>query len=93
MKQLVVSFLGAALLVVASTTGADPPTVPALNWFPCAPGADCAVAQVPLDYDEPQGAQTYVVLARYPAADQANHGVLRGNTRRATGSAPARLDS
>lgn len=72
MKQLVVSFLGAALLIVASTTGADPPTVPALNWFPCAPGADCAVAQVPLDYDEPQGAQTYVVLARYPAADQAN---------------------
>jgi hypothetical protein len=72
MKKLIVSFFGAALLAVGSTAGADPPTVPALNWFPCAPGAVCAVAQVPLDYDEPQGAQTHVVLARYPATDQAN---------------------
>jgi pimeloyl-ACP methyl ester carboxylesterase len=72
MKKLIVSLVGAVLLAMGSTAGADPPAVPVLNWFPCAPGADCAVAQVPLDYDEPQGAQTYIVLARYPAADQAN---------------------
>ena len=43
------------------------PTVPPLNWNPCSPdGAVCAAAQVPLDYDDPAGPQTYVVLARYP---------------------------
>lgn len=75
MRRSFVAALGTALFLLASAVWAGAPNVPVLNWFPCpgvAPGPECAIAQVPLDYDEPMGAQTYVVLARYPAADPAN---------------------
>ncbi|MEY2929551.1 MAG: hypothetical protein RL033_300 [Pseudomonadota bacterium] len=38
-----------------------------LRWQPCGeayPGADCAVASVPLDYDEPRAERTGIQLAR-----------------------------
>ena len=49
------------------------PPVPTLNWLPCGdafPGAQCAVAKVPLDYDHPGGATIGIALARIPAADR-----------------------
>jgi pimeloyl-ACP methyl ester carboxylesterase len=51
------------------------PQVPVLNWVPCGdefPGAECAVAEVPLDYDRPRGAKVGIALARLRAADQAH---------------------
>lgn len=47
------------------------PQVEAPDWQPCAdaPGADCAVVRVPLDYDRPQDGKTSIALARIPAAD------------------------
>ena len=51
------------------------PAVPILNWTPCGedfPGAECAVARVPLDYDHPRAGTTEIALARIPAANQAN---------------------
>ena len=67
MTRLIASLCGTALLALAMSAHAATPTVPVLNWNPCSPdGAVCAAAQVPLDYDDPAGPQTYVVLARYP---------------------------
>ncbi len=46
--------------------------VPTLTWRSCGtdfPGAQCATATVPLDYDSPQGATTTIALARYPATN------------------------
>jgi pimeloyl-ACP methyl ester carboxylesterase len=58
----------------ASSTSTSPP-VPVLHWVACGdqfPGAECAVARVPLDYDRPVGAATGLALARIPAADPGN---------------------
>jgi len=67
MTRLIASMCGTGLLALALAAHATTPTVPVLNWNPCSPdGAVCAAAQVPLDYDDPAGPQTYVVLARYP---------------------------
>jgi len=55
--------------------GSAQPAVPALDWVDCGPdfpGAECALATVPLDYDKPRGATTQVALARIPAADPAH---------------------
>ena len=49
--------------------------MPVLNWAPCGgdfPGAECATALVPLDYDHPTGPTTEIALARIPAADPAH---------------------
>lgn len=46
-----------------------------LDWQPCGqdhPGYDCATMPVPLDYDRPAHAMTYVALTRWPAADAQN---------------------
>ncbi|HEY0468802.1 MAG TPA: alpha/beta fold hydrolase, partial [Polyangiaceae bacterium] len=46
--------------------------VPTLVWRPCGeafPGAECAAALVPLDYDQPLGAKASLALARIPASD------------------------
>ena len=67
MARLVASLCGTALLAFVMSANATSPPVPVLNWNPCSPdGALCAAAQVPLDYDDPAGAQTFIVLARYP---------------------------
>jgi pimeloyl-ACP methyl ester carboxylesterase len=67
MKKLIGSLLGTALLAIGLAASANASPVPVLNWNPCSPdGAVCAAAQVPLDYDDPAGAKTFVVLARYP---------------------------
>lgn len=46
---------------------------PDLAWFDCsqlAPGAWCATADLPLDYDEPDDATTQVAVLKIKAADQ-----------------------
>src|SRR3954453_13540254 len=48
------------------------PAAPTLDWKPCHPEAgpsfQCAVADVPLDYDDPHGAQVELALTPLPAA-------------------------
>jgi pimeloyl-ACP methyl ester carboxylesterase len=50
--------------------------VPVLDWQPCAApsqhGFDCATAQVPLDYGDPQGATIELAVIRHPATDPAH---------------------
>ncbi len=41
---------------------------PVLNWRPCGK-TECATAQLPLDYDEPQGQQIELALARLKASN------------------------
>ena len=47
-----------------------------LDWQPCADpsqhGFDCATAQVPLDYGDPQGATIDLAVIRHLATDPAN---------------------
>ncbi len=46
-----------------------------VDWQPCGqdhPGYDCATVPVPLDYDRPSHAMTYIALTRWPAADAQN---------------------
>lgn len=45
---------------------------PRPHWFTCeafAPGAECATVALPLDYDNPKGAQTHVAVLRLTARD------------------------
>jgi pimeloyl-ACP methyl ester carboxylesterase len=66
MTRLVASLCGTVLLAFAASASAATPPVPQLNWNPCSPdGAVCAVAQVPLDYADPAGAKTSLLLVRY----------------------------
>jgi pimeloyl-ACP methyl ester carboxylesterase len=52
------------------TNGAVPPV---LNWQPCGDiGAECTMATVPLDYDDPAGPTIEISVSRLPALDQAN---------------------
>ncbi len=54
----------------ATTRTAGEARIPALDWNPCGadhPGYDCAVATVPLDYDQPSRGTTQLALARHPA--------------------------
>lgn len=67
--------LGIALLGANQAHAAGEPDVPALNWHPCPEypgyGYECATARVPLDYDDPNGPQTRIALARIRASDPA----------------------
>jgi len=48
---------------------------PSIDWEPCGdnfPGFECALFDVPLDYDSPRGPTTEIALARLPAADSAH---------------------
>jgi pimeloyl-ACP methyl ester carboxylesterase len=69
------SLLAAAAPADATTsddlTGTHPAPVPELAWEPCGSGLECATANVPLDYDDPDGATIQLALARQPAADPA----------------------
>src|SRR5688500_10744906 len=53
----------------------DPSPVPQLQWAACgatpeavAAAVECARATLPLDYDEPEGAQVEIAVGRVPAA-------------------------
>ncbi|MEU4424717.1 alpha/beta hydrolase, partial [Actinoplanes sp. NPDC024001] len=44
---------------------------PVLRWQPCEERFECATAPLPLDYDDPDGAQVEVALLRHRATDPA----------------------
>src|SRR5262245_43466972 len=60
--------------VPASAAAAAP--VPVLDWQPCAEpnqqGFDCATAQVPMDYGDPQGTTIDLAVIRHRATDPDN---------------------
>ncbi len=67
MFKLVASLCGTALLAFAIPRMLRRRRFLQLNWNPCSTdGAVCAAAEVPLDYGDPAGAKTFIVLARYP---------------------------
>src|SRR5262245_45136294 len=59
---------------------AKPPAVPRINWSPCfhqisaftETAYQCALANVPLDYDSPNGTSVGLSLVRIPARDPAH---------------------
>jgi pimeloyl-ACP methyl ester carboxylesterase len=59
-----------AILVTSSPAPAAAP-VPKLSWHPCKKGFQCATAQVPLDYSNPQGRTIHLAVMRHRAADPA----------------------
>jgi hypothetical protein len=63
----------------APNPSAPAPVVPRLAWKTCGtapPGVaahvQCAVADLPLDYDRPGGAQVHIAVAKVPARDRAH---------------------
>jgi pimeloyl-ACP methyl ester carboxylesterase len=65
--------LAIAALFALGAGPASAQTVPQLAWEPCRddPGYECAIARVPLDYDDPDGPKTRIALAKAPATDPA----------------------
>ncbi|MBB6373823.1 pimeloyl-ACP methyl ester carboxylesterase [Pseudonocardia eucalypti] len=65
--------LGCVLGVVAvppyADELADAAATPALEWRDCAEGFQCATAQVPLDYREPERTKIDLALIKLPASD------------------------
>ncbi|MFG1608230.1 alpha/beta hydrolase [Actinoplanes sp. NPDC049265] len=43
---------------------------PKLDWYPCYDWAECATADLPVDYDRPNGPTTQVAVLRVKARDQ-----------------------
>ncbi|MDQ1017710.1 alpha/beta hydrolase [Streptomyces afghaniensis] len=64
---------GAAAQAMASQPegGDGQPTVPTLSWSDCQGGFECANADVPLDYRDPQGKTITLAVIRKKAPDQA----------------------
>ena len=65
----------AAAAVLTLWAAAPAGAAPSIDWQPCGddfPGFECALYEVPLDYDQPRGATTEIALARLPADDTAN---------------------
>jgi pimeloyl-ACP methyl ester carboxylesterase len=54
----------------ATATIQDAPPVPSLAWSDCQGGFECANAQVPLDYRDPQGRTLTLAVIRKKATDQ-----------------------
>jgi pimeloyl-ACP methyl ester carboxylesterase len=84
-RTSVLSGLTALLVAVAPAVAKGDPAgapaqlaqpVPELSWAECgttgdgtAAGVQCATAALPMDYDEPQGTQVQIAVARVPATD------------------------
>src|SRR3954447_20912914 len=74
------TLLGTTVARAGEATGAPgQPVVPTLGWRACglsddAAAADvqCAVADLPMDYDDPSGKQVHIAVAKVPAVDQAH---------------------
>ena len=84
---LFAALLGALLALLApaatartvDTDPGDGVEVPELTWTSCGTtpagteaGVQCATAELPLDYDDPEGDQVRLAVARVPATDPAN---------------------
>lgn len=78
-STLTVLVLGAGTPVAgAQDRAGEPPPAPVapLAWAACgltgeAAGVECATADLPMDYDEPDGERVQIAVARVPAADPA----------------------
>ena len=87
-STLTVLVLGAGTPVAgAQGRAGEPPTTPAapLAWADCAlsaeaAGVECATADLPMDYDEPDGEQVRIAVARVPATDPAGRAVPPSRT-------------
>jgi len=62
--------------VSESNAGSGAAVVPSLAWTPCgltvpavSAGVECSVAELPVDYDQPGGAQVHIAVGRVPARD------------------------
>jgi pimeloyl-ACP methyl ester carboxylesterase len=55
----------------ANAPAAAAPRVPSLSWAPCDDGFQCATAQVPLDYQHPDGATTSIAVIEHLATGPA----------------------
>jgi pimeloyl-ACP methyl ester carboxylesterase len=80
-RRVAIALVAAFVLPIAASTApaTAAPThrvpAPVLQWGSCGddfPGAECAVATVPLDYDRPSRGTTQIALARIPASDPAH---------------------
>ncbi|WP_328450224.1 alpha/beta hydrolase [Amycolatopsis sp. NBC_00438] len=72
--RLVVAVLATALAlpgVPADAATPPEPAAPHLTWSDCQDGFQCSTAPVPLDYDQPTGAQIQLALIKLPATDPA----------------------
>ncbi|CAL9517263.1 Tripeptidyl aminopeptidase [Streptomyces sp. enrichment culture] len=68
---LAVSGAAAPQVMAAQPAATDPqPAVPSLAWADCQGGFECANAEVPLDYRDPQGRTITLAVVRKKAADQ-----------------------
>jgi pimeloyl-ACP methyl ester carboxylesterase len=68
---LVVASMAAPATGQGKAAAVRGPQAPALDWGSCGkdfPGAECAIVEVPLDYDSPTGPTTEIALARIPAS-------------------------
>ncbi|KAF4624383.1 hypothetical protein G7Y89_g13790 [Cudoniella acicularis] len=63
-----------------------------LNWSPCDDGQKCAVLDVPLYYDHPNGTRARVPLTKYPASTKPYLGMVLYNPSGPGESAISRLD-
>ena len=54
----------------AESRRVDAVPTPRLGWYKCYDIAECATAQLPLDYDKPKGATTEIAILRVKAKDQ-----------------------
>ena len=85
-RTSLVSGLTALLVAVVPAVASASPAgsaqlaepVPELSWAACgttpagtAAGVECATAELPMDYDKPQGRQVEIAVARVPATDPA----------------------
>ncbi|MDR6979120.1 pimeloyl-ACP methyl ester carboxylesterase [Streptomyces sp. 3330] len=69
LAALVVAGTGTATRATAEPKTPGKPPVPSLAWTDCQGGFECANADVPLDYREPQGRTITLAVIRKKAAD------------------------
>ncbi|NJP90419.1 alpha/beta hydrolase [Nonomuraea sp. FMUSA5-5] len=64
--------LTCAAPVSAAIREPSAPAVPELRWSPCHEGFQCATAQLPLDYRQPDGKKIDIAVVRHLATDPAH---------------------
>lgn len=73
MPKHLVRLASILVLAVVALPGVADAASSRLRWTPChaevGPRFECAVAQVPLDYDRPRGESISIALTRLPATD------------------------
>ena len=67
---LLAATVAGAPTAAAAPRGVNGAPVPTLHWRDCGDGFECTTAQVPLDYDQPQGRSIQLALLRLPASDR-----------------------